>query len=854
MSMDPVSGQVKAYVGGLDFTHFMYDMAMEGRRQVGSTIKPFLYSLAMENGYSPCDVAPNVQRTYIVAGKPWTPRNGSRSRYGSMSGTSMATPTTTGIMALWLQANPELTANDIKQVFSQTAVRDSYVTGTNGAHFGKYGKLDALAGLKKIAPCEDVPTITATPTSIDFGNVTAGATTTKTFNVQGANLEGNISLAVSGTGYSISSTSVTKNTAENGTGATITVTFSPTANVSQTYNGTITLTSSNASTVTVNLTGKGVYTAPVIAANPTSLSFSGNSGSTYTKTVTVTSSNLQGNVTAAIQDDANGFYSVSPTSFNAASQTVTVTWTPTAGGTSTANLVLTTTGTGANTVTVPITGTAQGPTITANPTAVTFTGAYATRTYTQTVTVTGTNLSQNITASLTGANVYSIDKTSLGTSGGTITVTYAPTAAGQTQATLTLSSTGASSVTVPITGTAQAATPTLIVEPASLSFTSDLESSDSKTFSVKGRFISENVTLTLTDPNGVFTLGTATIPASSISEETAVNVNVTFQSANEGNFTGSVTVASNGAESQTVNLTATASDGGTASDAYLDITKYATIDEAGWNTSYVNNLYKYTEYDEVAWLTLPVYGAWSSVYYSPKAQKWIATNYNSSPGTSTMGTTTWNKTDIYLGSSEYFTNTTARYFGNQSPQAQSSSNRTMTFYVKNATAVKLFGLNGSRTTGNSGRTYPTTMYIYECKENADGTLIDGTTAVKSFSNNTNNATINFEKQSLTGLGISLVSLPFYLIPINITRMLSHGNVGNERTVAYKDNGGNLSGLYFLITAFVNLPVLIVNPLALRQIAGTAIATFHQGRNQNLGTKEVFIFYKPSPRIIGELHE
>jgi penicillin-binding protein 1A len=82
--MDPVSGQVKAYVGGLDFTHFMYDMAMEGRRQVGSTIKPFLYSLAMENGYSPCDVAPNVQRTYIVACKPWTPRNGSRSRYGAM--------------------------------------------------------------------------------------------------------------------------------------------------------------------------------------------------------------------------------------------------------------------------------------------------------------------------------------------------------------------------------------------------------------------------------------------------------------------------------------------------------------------------------------------------------------------------------------------------------------------------------------------------------------------------------------------------------------------------------------------------------------------------------------------------
>jgi len=84
MSMDAKNGHVKAYVGGLDFVHFMYDMATEGRRQVGSTIKPFLYALAMENGYSPCDVAPNVQRTYIVAGKPWTPRNGSRSRYGQM--------------------------------------------------------------------------------------------------------------------------------------------------------------------------------------------------------------------------------------------------------------------------------------------------------------------------------------------------------------------------------------------------------------------------------------------------------------------------------------------------------------------------------------------------------------------------------------------------------------------------------------------------------------------------------------------------------------------------------------------------------------------------------------------------
>lgn len=83
-SMEPQTGAVKAYVGGLDFRHFAYDMATEGRRQVGSTIKPFLYSLAMENGMTPCDEVPNEQETYMVNGKPWTPRNGSRARYGEM--------------------------------------------------------------------------------------------------------------------------------------------------------------------------------------------------------------------------------------------------------------------------------------------------------------------------------------------------------------------------------------------------------------------------------------------------------------------------------------------------------------------------------------------------------------------------------------------------------------------------------------------------------------------------------------------------------------------------------------------------------------------------------------------------
>lgn len=76
MSIDPFNGHVLAYVGGPDFQHFQYDMATQGRRQVGSTIKPYLYALAMENGMTPCDEAPNVQPQIVMPdGTIWAPKN-----------------------------------------------------------------------------------------------------------------------------------------------------------------------------------------------------------------------------------------------------------------------------------------------------------------------------------------------------------------------------------------------------------------------------------------------------------------------------------------------------------------------------------------------------------------------------------------------------------------------------------------------------------------------------------------------------------------------------------------------------------------------------------------------------------
>lgn len=79
MSMDPHNGHIKAYVGGPDFAHFQYDMVSMGRRQVGSTVKPYLYTLAMSEGYWPCDKTINRPITLHDAnGREWSPRNGSQ--------------------------------------------------------------------------------------------------------------------------------------------------------------------------------------------------------------------------------------------------------------------------------------------------------------------------------------------------------------------------------------------------------------------------------------------------------------------------------------------------------------------------------------------------------------------------------------------------------------------------------------------------------------------------------------------------------------------------------------------------------------------------------------------------------
>jgi penicillin-binding protein 1A len=137
MSMNPHNGHVKAYIGGPDYTFFQYDMVTSGRRQVGSTIKPFLYTLGMEEGLSPCDKVPNVPQTFTLPdGSTWTPKNASKARMGEM------------VTLRWGLANSNnwISASVIKQFTPQALVKLM-------RSFGIRSKLDPVVSLA-LGPCE----------------------------------------------------------------------------------------------------------------------------------------------------------------------------------------------------------------------------------------------------------------------------------------------------------------------------------------------------------------------------------------------------------------------------------------------------------------------------------------------------------------------------------------------------------------------------------------------------------------------------------------------------------------------------------------------------------------------------
>jgi hypothetical protein len=359
--------------------------------------------------------------------------------------------------------------------------------------------------------------------------------------------------------------------------------------------------------------------------------------------------------------------------------------------------------------------------IRATPSTVDFQG-FADETYTQVVKVKAHNIESNVNIALSGGNAYTVSHTTItaeeAASGVDVVVTYAPTEAGESNATLTLSCADedVETVTVPITGFARPHVPTLIVEPTSLDYTTSLKRPITKTISLKGVYLTSDVTLTLNDNNGVFIVSPTTIPQSSINLDTPIEVAVTFHPSVEGRFSGSLVFASEGAESVTVELSGKANEGNTASDPYLDISKYETIDEAGWNTSDIRNLYKYTEYEneECGWLTLSNYG----VIKADATQNWFTNG-----GTVRTGSDTWTAIDVFPGSASYFAD---------EGQFADFSEDFQTFYVTNCSQVKQLAVN------RSNSTYPLKMYIYECTLNDDGTLTSSETAIQTKQNTTTN--------------------------------------------------------------------------------------------------------------------
>ncbi|PZX15924.1 penicillin-binding protein 1A [Breznakibacter xylanolyticus] len=116
LSIDPLSGHIKAYVGGPNYKHFKYDMVSLGKRQVGSTIKPFVYTLAMQEGHSPCDLVPNVPQTFTLPeGGSWTPKNSSDAREGEMVSLKWGLANSNNNITAWVmkQYNPQAVANMI---------------------------------------------------------------------------------------------------------------------------------------------------------------------------------------------------------------------------------------------------------------------------------------------------------------------------------------------------------------------------------------------------------------------------------------------------------------------------------------------------------------------------------------------------------------------------------------------------------------------------------------------------------------------------------------------------------------------------------------------------------------------
>jgi penicillin-binding protein 1A len=122
MAMDPHTGHIKAWVGGINFGHFKYDHVMQGKRQPGSAFKPIVYAAAIDNGYSPCYEVIDAPVTFKVAGGTWTPKNSNDIYTGKKMTLRQALAKSVNSVTAYLtkQLGPELVVDYAKRLGIKT--------------------------------------------------------------------------------------------------------------------------------------------------------------------------------------------------------------------------------------------------------------------------------------------------------------------------------------------------------------------------------------------------------------------------------------------------------------------------------------------------------------------------------------------------------------------------------------------------------------------------------------------------------------------------------------------------------------------------------------------------------------
>lgn len=282
--------------------------------------------------------------------------NGRTYKWGEMSGTSMSTPIAAGVVALYLQADPELDVNGVKNAIANTATPyTAYISNPQSPPKQRgHGIINALNGVSYVVQQSALPRIIASKTEVNM-NGRVGDTITTTVNLEGRNLTQGVNVSVVGPSiYSVEPTSFTN--AEIMAGATLTIKFIPTSEGST--SATINLNSAGAEPVSITVNGTALLKTPTLSTSYESLDMTAYAGSTAIKSFRVYGQFIVDDVTL-VSD--NAMFTVNPSVIPASDLpdgyyvTATVTYAPTNAGTHNGTITISTTG--AESITVSLTGT-----------------------------------------------------------------------------------------------------------------------------------------------------------------------------------------------------------------------------------------------------------------------------------------------------------------------------------------------------------------------------------------------------------------------------------------------------------------------------------------------------------------